>query len=58
METIELLAQVVNLLNEILIDDDLAISDCDKQLWLDMAEAKLEQDGYSIIPYSSIWAKD
>tara|TARA_R110002111_G_scaffold44030_1_gene80240 strand:+ start:4439 stop:4618 length:180 start_codon:yes stop_codon:yes gene_type:complete len=58
METIELLAQTVNILNALLIEDDLVITDDDKQSWLDMAEAKLEQEGYSVIPFSSIWAKD
>lgn len=58
METIELLAQTVNTLNDLLIEDDLAIVDDDKQSWLDMAEAKLEQEGYSVIPFSSRWAKD
>ena len=58
METTELLAQTVNLLNKIMNDNDLAIVDDDKQCWLDMAEAKLEQEGYSIIPFSCVWAKD
>lgn len=58
MQTIELLAQTVNILNDFLAETDLAIVDDDNQSWLSMAEAKLEQEGYSMIPFSSRWAKD
>ena len=58
METIELLAQTVNITNEIMNDFGISIDDDDKRQWLDMAEAKLEQEGYSVIPFSSRWAKD
>ena len=57
METIELLAQTVNALNELLVENDLAIINDDTQCWVNMAEAKLEQEGYSVIPFSSRWAK-
>ena len=57
METIELLAQTVNILNAFLVETELTIIDDDNQCWLDMVEAKLEQEGYSMIPYSSRWAK-
>ncbi len=58
MKTIELLAQTVNIVNELMEEDNLEFRDCDKQQWLDMSEAKLEQEGYSIIPFTSRWAKD
>ena len=58
MTMIELLAQTVNILNDFLADNEMSIIDDDRQQWLDMAEAKLEQEGYSMIPFTSRWSKD
>ncbi len=59
METIELLADTVNAVNEIIAMGGVELSDVEYMSeTLSMAEAKLEQEGYSIIPFSSRWAKD
>ena len=60
METIDLLANAVNILNEyIIIDEDGGLSIAHLCL-MDMASAKLEQEGYSQVTkhHVPVWTKD
>lgn len=57
MKAIELLAQTVNILIEFLNETGLAC-DSENQSWLDRAEDKLKQEGYSVVPFTSRWTKD